>query len=61
MATLYDMLADAKNGEAIAMMGREFGLTAQQTQAAGRRFSLPSPPASNGRRRHLKVLPICSA
>jgi flagellar P-ring protein precursor FlgI len=34
MATLNDILADAKNGEAIAMMGREFGLTAQQTQAA---------------------------
>jgi hypothetical protein len=34
MANLYEVLADAQNGEAMAELGREFGLTTQQTQAA---------------------------
>ena len=34
MANLYEILADAQQGEAIAELGREFGLTTQQTQAA---------------------------
>ena len=34
MANLYETLADAQQGEAIAELGREFGLTTQQTQAA---------------------------
>ena len=34
MNSLYDILADAEDGEAMAMLGREFGLTPQQTQAA---------------------------
>ena len=34
MNNLYDILAEAEDGEAMAMLGREFGLTPQQTQAA---------------------------
>ncbi len=34
MANLYDTLAEAKDGEVIAMLGREFGLTPEQTEAA---------------------------
>ena len=34
MASLYETLSDAQQGEAIAALGREFGLTPQQTQAA---------------------------
>lgn len=34
MANLYEILADAQHGEAIASLGDEFGLTPQQTQAA---------------------------
>ena len=34
MANLYETLADAQQGEAMAELGREFGLTTQQTQAA---------------------------
>jgi hypothetical protein len=34
MNNLYDILSEAEDGEAMAMLGREFGLTPQQTQAA---------------------------
>jgi len=34
MASLYEILSDAQQGEAIAELGREFGLTPEQTQAA---------------------------
>jgi hypothetical protein len=34
MNNLYEILAEAEDGEAMAMLGREFGLTPQQTQAA---------------------------
>ena len=34
MASLYETLSDAQQGEAIAELGREFGLTPEQTQAA---------------------------
>ena len=34
MANLYEILADAQNGEALAELGREYGLTPQQTDAA---------------------------
>lgn len=34
MANLYEVLADAQNGEAIAELGREFALSSHQTQAA---------------------------
>src|SRR5262245_8168805 len=34
MATLHDILADAEDGEAMAMLSREFDLTPQETQAA---------------------------
>ena len=34
MASLYEILSDAQQGEAMAGLGREFGLTPQQTQAA---------------------------
>ena len=34
MASLYETLSDAQQGEAIAGFGREFGLTPEQTQAA---------------------------
>jgi hypothetical protein len=34
MATLYEILADAQHGDAMAELGREFGLTSQQTKAA---------------------------
>ena len=34
MPNLYDVLGDAQNGEAMAELSREFGLSAQQTQAA---------------------------
>jgi hypothetical protein len=34
MASLYEILANAQQGEAMAGLGREFGLTPQQTQAA---------------------------
>ena len=34
MANMYEVLADAQNGEAITELGREFGLSPQQTQAA---------------------------
>jgi len=34
MPNLYEILADAQQGEAMAELGREFGLTPQQTQAA---------------------------
>ena len=33
MANLYEVLADAQNGEAMTRLGREFGLSPQQTQA----------------------------
>ncbi len=34
MPNLYDMLAEAQQGEAMSSLGDEFGLTPQQTQAA---------------------------
>ena len=34
MPNLYDVLGDAQNGDAMAELSREFGLSAQQTQAA---------------------------
>jgi hypothetical protein len=34
MASLYDILAEAEGGKAMAMLGREYGLTPKQTQAA---------------------------
>jgi hypothetical protein len=34
MANLYDVLADAQHGEAMASLGDQFGLTPQQTRAA---------------------------
>ena len=34
MQNLYDVLADAQNGEAMAKLGREYGLSPQQTRAA---------------------------
>jgi hypothetical protein len=34
MASLYEILANAQQGEAMAGLGREFGLTPQQIQAA---------------------------
>ena len=34
MANLYEVLADAQNGEAMSELGRQFGLSPQQTQAA---------------------------
>ena len=34
MANLYEVLADAQNGEAMTELGREFGLSPQQTQRA---------------------------
>ena len=34
MPNLYEILADAQGGEAITALGREFGLTSQQTEAA---------------------------
>jgi hypothetical protein len=34
MASLYETLSGAQQGEAIAALGREFGLTPEQTQAA---------------------------
>jgi hypothetical protein len=34
MATLYDVLTDAQQGKVLDQIGREFGLTQQQTQAA---------------------------
>ena len=34
MASLYEILANAQQGEAMAGLSREFGLTSQQTQAA---------------------------
>jgi uncharacterized protein DUF937 len=34
MANLYDVLADAEGGQAMARLGREFRLTPQQTEAA---------------------------
>ena len=34
MANLYEILADAQQGEAMTALGDEFGLTPQQTQAA---------------------------
>jgi len=34
MANLYEVLANAEGGQAMARLGREFGLTPQQTEAA---------------------------
>lgn len=34
MANLYEILADAQNGQALADLGRQYGLTEEQTQAA---------------------------
>ena len=34
MANLYEVLADAQGGEAMSELGREFGLSPQQTQLA---------------------------
>ena len=34
MANLYEVLADAQSGEAMSELGREFGLSPQQTQLA---------------------------
>jgi hypothetical protein len=34
MATLYETLADAQNGQVMAAVGREFGLSPEQTQSA---------------------------
>ncbi len=34
MTSLYDVLTDAEDGEAMARLSREFGLTPQQTEAA---------------------------
>jgi hypothetical protein len=34
MANLYEILADAQNGEAMTELGREFGLSPQQTEVA---------------------------
>jgi Bacterial protein of unknown function (DUF937) len=42
---LYEILADAQQGEAMSGLGREFGLTPQQTQAA---VAALLPPISMG-------------
>ena len=34
MANLYEILADAQNGESMNELGRQFGLSPHQTQAA---------------------------
>jgi hypothetical protein len=34
MANLYEILANAEGGQALAMLGRQFGLTSEQTEAA---------------------------
>ena len=34
MANLYEILAEAQNGEAITEIGRAYGLTQEQTEAA---------------------------
>jgi hypothetical protein len=34
MANLYEILANAEGGQALTMLGREFGLTPEQTEAA---------------------------
>jgi hypothetical protein len=34
MPTLYDLLTEAQDGEALASLGRQFGLSTQQTEAA---------------------------
>ena len=59
MASLYETLSDAQQGEAIAALGREFGLTQEQTQAAVESLCLPYPWVSSNRRRHPKVWVTC--
>ena len=54
MANLYEILADAQNGEAMTAVGREFGLSPQQTQArrggAAARY-IDGPQANDGNSR----------
>jgi len=55
MASLYETLSDAQQGEAIAGLGREFGLTPEQPKLQWNRFCLPYPWVSSNRRPHPKV------
>jgi hypothetical protein len=42
MASLYEILNNAHDGEGMTAFGREFGLTPTQTEAPWRRFFPPS-------------------
>ena len=60
MANLYDILANAQHGDAMAEIGRAYGLSPQQTEAA---VASLMPAISMGlkrARRHLRGLAICS-
>ena len=50
MANLYEILADAQNGEANGRVGRAYGLTQEQTTRRWRRCSrnIDGPQAGNG-------------
>lgn len=60
MATLYETLADAQNGQVMAAVGREFGLSPEQTQSA---VAALLPAISMGLKRATQTpmdLPGCS-
>ena len=62
MPNLYEILADAQNGEAMAGLGREFGLSPPgKLRPRWRRFCPPYPWASSDRRQHPKGSAIYSA
>jgi hypothetical protein len=61
MPNLYEILTDAQGGDAVAAIGREFGLTPRQTEAA---VAALLPAISVGLKQSTatpEVLAICSA
>jgi hypothetical protein len=59
MNNLYEIMDSAHGGEAMVMLGREFGLTPAQTQSAVMAL-LPAISTSN-RAQHPKGSATCSA
>jgi hypothetical protein len=60
MANLYEILAGAQQGKAMFALGREFGLSPQQTQAAVTALLPAISMASSNRRRPRKGWETCS-
>ena len=60
MANLYEVLADAQNGEVMSELGQQFGLSPSKPRLRWRRFCPQYRWALSERRPLPKVSAICS-